>query len=262
MPPPGTACAGGGASLILGTMEGNPGGAAPADRPDPLRRHWPGLDRQRVSDAEREKAIDQLWARYDEGRLSYDTFALRMEAAVHARARSELAGLLADLPSPHRLTGALRSCWRRGRAALAGAVPRAARGGRAAGARGSRPARRPGSPSAGTPACDMVLPDPTVSRWHAGLRRADSGWLLDDLGSTNGTTLNGWRVRAWVPVRDGDLVSFGAATFVFGSRPGPAAPRPRSAGRAAEPAAGRDPRPGGPARACPSRPRGPRRVMA
>jgi pSer/pThr/pTyr-binding forkhead associated (FHA) protein len=43
--------------------------------------------------------------------------------------------------------------------------------------------------------------------------------MLDDLGSTNGTRLNGWRVRAWVPVRDGDMVSFGAATYVFG-RPG------------------------------------------
>ncbi len=60
--------------------------------------------------------------------------------------------------------------------------------------------------------CDMVLPDPTVSRWHAGLRREASGWLLDDLGSTNGTRLNGWRVRAWVPVRD----SFGAVTYVIG----------------------------------------------
>jgi pSer/pThr/pTyr-binding forkhead associated (FHA) protein len=71
--------------------------------------------------------------------------------------------------------------------------------------------------------CDMVLPDPTVSRWHAGLKREASGWMLDDLGSTNGTRLNGWRVRAAVPVRVGDLVSFGAATFVMagpGSGPG------------------------------------------
>ena len=67
--------------------------------------------------------------------------------------------------------------------------------------------------------CDMVLPDPTVSRWHAGLKRGASGWMLDDLGSTNGTRLNGWRVRASVPVRDGDLVSFGAVTYVIG-RPG------------------------------------------
>jgi pSer/pThr/pTyr-binding forkhead associated (FHA) protein len=65
----------------------------------------------------------------------------------------------------------------------------------------------------------MVLPDPTISRWHAGLRREATGWMLDDLGSTNGTRLNGWRVRERVPVRDGDLVSFGAVTYMFG-RPG------------------------------------------
>ena len=65
-----------------------------------------------------------------------------------------------------------------------------------------------------------MLPDPTISRWHAGLKRGASGWMLDDLGSTNGTRLNGWLVRAWVPVRDGDLVSFGAATYVFGRRGG------------------------------------------
>jgi hypothetical protein len=29
--------------------------------------------------------------------------------------------------------------------------------------------------------------------------------------------VNGSRVRAWVPVRDGDLVSFGAVTFVVGT---------------------------------------------
>ena len=172
-----------------------------------------------MSDAEREKAIDQLWARYDEGRLSYDTFALRMEAAVHARARSELAGLLADLPSraPAR---------RRAAQLLAARLGRAGRRRAPAAAAAAPPVLRfPSGPQARftigrDTGCDMVLPDPTVSRWHAGLRRGDSGWLLDDLGSTNGTTLNGWRVRAWVPVRDGDLVSFGAATFVFGAPPG------------------------------------------
>jgi pSer/pThr/pTyr-binding forkhead associated (FHA) protein len=40
--------------------------------------------------------------------------------------------------------------------------------------------------------------------------------MIDDLGSMNGTRLNGWRVREWVPVRDGDLVTFGDITFVVG----------------------------------------------
>ncbi len=70
------------------------------------------------------------------------------------------------------------------------------------------------------PACDMTLLDRTVSRWHACLKREDDGWLLTDLGSTNGTRLNGWRVNAPITVSPGDLVSFGAATFVLTERPG------------------------------------------
>src|ERR1039457_6175351 len=64
-------------------------------------------------------------------------------------------------------------------------------------------------------ACDLVLPTLSVSRWHAGLKRCASGWLLDDLGSTNGTRLNGWRVTEPVPVRPRGRVSFGALTFVL-----------------------------------------------
>ena len=44
--------------------------------------------------------------------------------------------------------------------------------------------------------------------------RRDGVWVTD-LGSTNGTRLNGWRVREPVPVRPGDRVSFGAVTFVL-----------------------------------------------
>jgi pSer/pThr/pTyr-binding forkhead associated (FHA) protein len=64
-------------------------------------------------------------------------------------------------------------------------------------------------------ACDVSISDQTVSRWHADLRRDPGGWRLADLGSTNGTRLNGGRVTAPVLVRPGDLVSFGTATFVL-----------------------------------------------
>ncbi len=57
-----------------------------------------------------------------------------------------------------------------------------------------------------------------MSRWHAGLTRGANGWLLTDLGSTNGTRLNGWRVRGAVPVCRGDRVSFGAVTFELRDR--------------------------------------------
>lgn len=193
------------AEPILGTMTGNP------------RYRW-RRDR-RVSDADRDKAIDRLWARYDEGRLSYDTFALRLEAALHTRSRAGLDALLADLPGRGwggARPAALRSRWQHGWAALACLLPRAWPA--AAWPVLTFPAGEQNRFTIGRDrACDMVLPDPTVSRWHAGLRREPGGWMLDDLGSTNGTRLNGCRVRAWVPVRDGDLVSFGAVTFVVGT---------------------------------------------
>jgi pSer/pThr/pTyr-binding forkhead associated (FHA) protein len=53
----------------------------------------------------------------------------------------------------------------------------------------------------------------TVSRRHATLERTQDGWLLTDLESTNGTRVNGWRVRGKVKVTPGDLVSFGNAEY-------------------------------------------------
>jgi hypothetical protein len=39
--------------------------------------------------------------------------------------------------------------------------------------------------------CDVVLTDPSVSRQHARVMFRDGGWILQDLASTNGTTVNG-----------------------------------------------------------------------
>ena len=64
----------------------------------------------------------------------------------------------------------------------------------------------------------MTLADDTVSRWHASLERSADGWLLADLGSMNGTRLNGWRVNHPTWVRAGDMVSFGGVTFVLSDR--------------------------------------------
>jgi pSer/pThr/pTyr-binding forkhead associated (FHA) protein len=69
------------------------------------------------------------------------------------------------------------------------------------------------------PDCDLLIGDLTVSRKHARLERAAEGWLLTDLGSTNGTRLNGWRIREPVRLRAGDRVAFGSAVFVM-SGPG------------------------------------------
>jgi pSer/pThr/pTyr-binding forkhead associated (FHA) protein len=67
--------------------------------------------------------------------------------------------------------------------------------------------------------CDLAIADMTVSRLHAQLERTPDGWLLSDLESTNGTRVNGWRVRGKIPVRAGDVVSFGSLDVVFGAGP-------------------------------------------
>lgn len=41
------------------------------------------------------------------------------------------------------------------------------------------------------PGCDVQLDDPSVSRRHARISRATNGWLIEDLGSTNGIMVNG-----------------------------------------------------------------------
>jgi len=45
------------------------------------------------------------------------------------------------------------------------------------------------------------MADESVSRHHAELRHVDEGWLLRDLGSMNGTTVNGLRITTTVRVR-------------------------------------------------------------
>jgi pSer/pThr/pTyr-binding forkhead associated (FHA) protein len=64
--------------------------------------------------------------------------------------------------------------------------------------------------------CDLVLGDSTVSRVHAVLRRFGDEWFLEDLGSTNGTRLNGFTIRAATAVRPGDRVGVGRLTFRVG----------------------------------------------
>jgi DNA-binding NtrC family response regulator len=61
--------------------------------------------------------------------------------------------------------------------------------------------------------CDLVIADLELSRVHARLRREAEGWVLVDLGSRNGTWLNGARVAGPEPIGDGDEVVLGRATL-------------------------------------------------
>jgi Domain of unknown function (DUF1707)/Inner membrane component of T3SS, cytoplasmic domain len=195
-------------------------------------------DRMRASDAERDEVIGELQSMFAEGRLSQDTFAHRLDVAMHAREHGDLRSVLADLPRSRR----------RGAAQLwAAATDSCRRATRAV----DRWLRKPpallmlpgGEKDRYTigrePACDMTLEDQTVSRWHATLVRSGAGWLLSDLGSTNGTRLNGWWVRSPMPVSPGDFVSFGAASFVIGGRVLPAAGAISPSGGAGTPASAR-----------------------
>ncbi len=65
------------------------------------------------------------------------------------------------------------------------------------------------------PAGDLVILDGSVSRDHAELTRSDGGWQLKDLGSRNGTQLEGQRVAGRAPLARRALVRFGDIGFVF-----------------------------------------------
>ncbi len=62
--------------------------------------------------------------------------------------------------------------------------------------------------------CDVVLTDASVSRRHAEVRRQGSDFVLVDLGSTNGTKVNGAGVKER-RLADGDQIAVGSAKLRF-----------------------------------------------
>ncbi len=57
--------------------------------------------------------------------------------------------------------------------------------------------------------------DPTASRLHAVLERFAAGWCVSDLGSANGTWVNGERIWASRALRSGDEIRIGQTRLVF-----------------------------------------------
>lgn len=225
-----------------------PPAPVPPGQPSP----WPGgLPSQappgsvRASDADRAGTVDALREEFAAGRLSHQTFLFRMNAAMEARHVHDLPPLLADLPPapPFRpgVLGRVQQALRRWTGRLAGpdgtVDPASAAASRSAARRLTSALRlpptapsRPGVPPSALPfprtnegfytigrdpRNDMSIEDMSVSRIHARLERSPSGWLLKDLSSTNGTRVNGWRVRGQVTVRAGDVVRFGDIEFVL-----------------------------------------------
>ncbi len=167
---------------------------------------------RRTSDADRERVARLLRRRWIEGYLSLETFELRLGRAYAAQHGPELGALVGDLPRFRSGAVALRDALGRW---MDAAFPK-------------RPVQITFPPASRTtggfllgrsPICDLVLDDRTVSRRHAELRRDGDTWVLLDLGSTNGTWVNGWRIReAEVGVRD--RVALGHLHVVFARRPG------------------------------------------
>jgi len=164
----------------------------------------------RTSAADRERVARLLRRRWLQGYLSLDTFELRVGRAYAAHTAPELGALVGDLPGFSARVAAWLDALAR---AVETAFPR-------------RPvslAFPPASHAAGgflmgrSPICDLVLDDRTVSRRHAELRRDGDAWVLLDLRSTNGTWINGWRIRE-AEVKPGDMVALGRLPVVFASR--------------------------------------------
>jgi two-component system NtrC family sensor kinase len=66
----------------------------------------------------------------------------------------------------------------------------------------------------------LPITDNTVSRRHAELIPADGAWILHDLGSANGSYVNGTRVENRYILKLGDQIRVGHTLLVFGSQPG------------------------------------------
>lgn len=184
----------------------------------------------RASDAERDDAVVKLKDEFVAGRLSQETFVHRVQDALAARRRDEIEPLLADLPvktprTPRRSAqDRLKELATPVVMAVGDVVRATVRAAALAHSQSGRPASELFFPPDGArtvfsigrdEGCDMFVPDMTVSRIHARLTRGAVGWTIADLGSTNGTRVNGWRVREPVTIKNGDRVRFGAAVFVM-----------------------------------------------
>ena len=149
----------------------------------------------RPSEDTREHTLARLRRGYVAGLIDIETLSRRVEGALGAGSETELHGLTADLPASR--SGFLRRRPRRRRPAL---LPPASElvSGRLLLGRSS--------------ACQLVFTDDTVSRRHAELRLEDGSWMLRDLGSSNGTWVNGRRVVE-AEVSAGDELCLGACRF-------------------------------------------------
>ncbi|MGI9184557.1 MAG: FhaA domain-containing protein [Solirubrobacteraceae bacterium] len=63
--------------------------------------------------------------------------------------------------------------------------------------------------------CEVMLDDPNISRAHAEVCARGGSWVLADLGSTNGTRLNGRRLTGSEVLKPGDEIELGTSRITF-----------------------------------------------
>jgi FHA domain-containing protein len=63
--------------------------------------------------------------------------------------------------------------------------------------------------------CDVVLDDPNISRQHAEIRPRGGSWVLTDLGSTNGSCINGRRIDHPEVIKPGDEIEVATSVIKF-----------------------------------------------
>ena len=63
--------------------------------------------------------------------------------------------------------------------------------------------------------CTIVIADNNISRVHARFRAADNGWTIEDLGSTNGTKVNGVLITEPTLLSHGQLIALGSLQLHF-----------------------------------------------
>lgn len=75
----------------------------------------------------------------------------------------------------------------------------------------------------------VSIPDTSVSRKHALVRKTADGWAVSDLGSGNGTMLNGEAIADETPLNDGDVITLGDTELRYAGAGGGAAADPGEA---------------------------------
>jgi len=70
-----------------------------------------------------------------------------------------------------------------------------------------------------TPECDITIDNPAISRKHAAIEYKEEGYLLTDLGSSNGTFLNGEKITAPTILKPGDVVGLAKFELLFQDTP-------------------------------------------